>query len=108
MSKSATAEIEIDVVERQALALVNGQGPGQAKRKLAKGAGDRLDDFFLRLVIGVTPAFPGHLFDLVHGTIDLYKDALIRQRRHEGNRAVDPASLRVVAQQHNLVQLFEQ
>ena len=98
----AAAKVDIHLVERQPLALVDGERPGQPHRELAEGAGHRLDDLLGRLVEGVAPAFPGCLLDLVLVAVDLDPDALLLQARDAGDGAVDPAPVGVVAQQHDL------
>ena len=80
----AAPEIDVDLVERQPLALVDGQRPGQAQRELPERAGDRLDDLLRRLVVGVAPALPGDRLDLVLLAVDLDPDALLLEPRRRG------------------------
>ena len=65
MRKGAASKIDIDLVKRHALALVDGQPPGEADREVPEGANHALDDpVFLRIVL-VAQIFPGRGLELV-------------------------------------------
>ena len=102
MRERAAPEVDVDLVEGQALALVDGQRPGEPQRELLEGAGDRLDDLLLGLIVGVAAALPRDRLDLVLVAVDLDPDALFLEPRDAGDGAVDPAPVGIVAQQDDL------
>src|SRR5581483_241375 len=79
VGERAAPQVDVDLVQRKPLALVDGERPGQPQRKLAEGASHRFDDLLRRAVEGVAPAFPGCLLDLVLGAVHLDPDALLLQ-----------------------------
>ena len=102
MGEGAAAEIDVDAVERQPLRLVDGQRPGETQRELLERAGDGLDDLLRALVVGVAARLPGDGLDLHLLAVEFDPHALLVEPGNARDRAVDPAALGIVAQQHDL------
>src|SRR5690606_13539745 len=107
VGKGAAAEVDIDIVEPQALGLVNGERPGEPDRELAKRAGYGADNFFLLVVVRVTPLLPAYGFELMLTALHFDENALVFETRDAGDRAVDPAALRIIAQENDLGAFLE-
>jgi hypothetical protein len=102
MGEGPTPKVDVHLVQRQALALVDGERPRQPQRELPEGARDRLDDLLLRLVVSIAAVLPGDALEFVLIAVDLDPYSVFLQARHAGDGAVDPAPVGVVAQEHDL------
>ena len=71
MREGSAPKIDVNLVQGQPLALVNGQRPGEPQGELLERARDRLDDLVFRLIERVAPAFPRGRLDLVLAAADL-------------------------------------
>ena len=103
--KGSASEVDLHLVEGEALTLVHGDGPSQAEGELGVGAQQLLFDLLLLLIEGVAHVLPHLALHIVvaaffglHGD-----DALVLvDLGDDAQRAVDPALLLVVLDEDDL------
>ncbi len=109
-SKDSAAEIDFDIAEGKALALVDGNGPRQTQRELAESAKNRLFNLLFFLVEGILDIAPDFLLNIkLHSILgtDIDDGVLTilnieRETRDGAQSAIDPPFLLVVAHKEYL------
>ena len=108
--EDASREVDVHAAEREPLAFVYGDGPGQPERELGECAEFFLFDAFFLFIIGiadVAPHFAAHvIFPSVVGD-DIDDAAFFIQSGHYADGAVHPAFVRVVLDENDLCSGFQ-